>query len=82
MEDSSVSTNTIKCEIWKEVLKKDHSGVRWENSHHLCNDWSEAYIMNVMSDPVKNIPCKWSICKCQMISNYNKHIYIYIKDKL
>ena len=78
MEDSSVSTNTIKCEQWEAVLKKDHSGVRWESSHHLCKDWSESYINSMMSAPAQNIPWKWSFCKCHMISNYY-NLFIFIK---
>ena len=78
MESSSVSTSILKCELWDVVLENDHNGVRWENSHHLCNDWSEAFIMDVMSAPVLKIPWKLSICRCQMISNYYRIIYIVI----
>ena len=70
MEDLNESTIIIEWELWPLVLENDHNGVRWKNSHHLCYDWSEAYINSVMSDPAQNIPWKWSIWKCPMISNY------------
>lgn len=57
----------LVCGVCGDTLARDHTGIRCNNSHHLCEECSVNFKNSIMSEPqMETFPVKCSFCACQV----------------
>jgi len=66
-KDDDPKNQKRSCEMCGDTLERDHTGVRCQNSHHLCDECSDTYKDSIMKEASLEVfPPKCGFCACEV----------------